>query len=325
MDTLRACVKASSHLLLCLSLAACGHAGDKPEASEPSASIMATYDQAVARFMSDHVDERGNVFTLDADGAHDHLGESILWASVALAYLPCARAEPIAHALVKRIDDGGGFIARSDPLPKEYAGREFNFDGKTGLVFGVAAYVKRCPSRSAELAGAFAMHQHAVDSAHGELYPKSAKTVPEPFRWSERALMFHVKHSAEPDIAGLRSLETVSAVWAAGINTTHAACYRVHLAYRHLRAAEFLGYEISRSGRDAFCRSTRGMGLANIEHWCGRGDLADWIAGYQHDRYEYEFQRCRWESPDGNGDQTPGLDLIEAIAERYNLSTGEGQ
>jgi hypothetical protein len=40
------------------------------------------------------------------------------------------------------------------------------------------------------------------------------------------------------------------------------------------------------------CDVTRGMDIPTLDDWCGRGDLARWIAGYQYNHWEYRAQRC---------------------------------
>ncbi len=94
----------------------------------------------------------------------------------------------------------------------------------------------------------------------------------------------------------------------------------MNLGFLTLETLEDLGDDISNSGRNDFCAATRGVQIATVDEWCGRGGLKDWISNFQFDRYEYAFQRSgSWESPDGNGDKTPALDLLVAMRQVYNL------
>ncbi len=64
----------------------------------------------------------------------------------------------------------------------------------------------------------------------------------------------------------------------------------------------------------------RGVDIPLIDHKCGRGDLKGWIDAFKFNEWEYRHQRSgKWEQPDGDGDETPGLDLITAIRAAYDI------
>ena len=116
------------------------------------------------------------------------------------------------------------------------------------------------------------------------------------------------------------AVEEAAIQWAAATLATHAACYRVHLAYRALRTLETLGESVSEQGKERFCAATADAGLANVDWWCRRGDFAPFLAGFVPNAWQYRFQRCTaWEAADGNGDQTPPVDLAEAYFETYDF------
>lgn len=308
---------------LVLSLAACGTTSDPPDSEPATPPVEQRYGQAVSRLMSLHVSDRGYVFTRRAgDGAPKHLGEGGLWSCVAMAHLPCDRAAELVRHWVRNTTERAGRYRRWEPLPDEYEQRPWNFDGETGCQYGLAVYASRCEMADTdlyELGEAWRLHREATKDDLG-----SGEAMPEAFGFTQRALDHELgltEHRA-PEWR-LRAMEVAAASWAWALHPQQAACYRAHLAYRHLRAAERMGYGVLWAG---FCAATNGLGLPNVDWRCERPGLREFLDGYVENAWENRMQRCAppWESEDGNGDDTPGLDLIEALDEAHGLG-GPGE
>jgi hypothetical protein len=115
----------------------------------------------------------------------------------------------------------------------------------------------------------------------------------------------------EPDAGRINNLVADTTAWAVAVTTTKSAAYRLHLAWLYYQGLERLGFA---PRHDSFCNAIRGSGIELIEHTCGRGDLQAWVNRFTPNRYEYEWQRAKWEQPDGRPDlETPGLDFVMAI------------
>lgn len=83
-----------------------------------------------------------------------------------------------------------------------------------------------------------------------------------------------------------------------------------------LQGLEYLSYPIDGA---SFCDAAKGARIADLEHWCGREGLGEFIQAFKFDEWEYRFQRATWETPDGKHNlYTPGLDLIRAIKLKYS-------
>ena len=126
----------------------------------------------------------------------------------------------------------------------------------------------------------------------------------------------------KPSKESLKVAAASAATWAAGVVASKSACYRIHLAYLNLKALENLGLP---SGRGAFCKATgklgkpeeTAIGMPLIDHWCGRDGLTEWLDDFKPNVWEYRFQRCEWEKPDGRSYETPGLDYLVAYSELF--------
>ncbi len=207
------------------------------------------------------------------------------------------------------LEETGGKIYRH-PTIKDQA----SMDGALGLYYGIARRVARCgDSWSAPL-------QASPDFWKNPLNSPSGANLPAEFTYVRDLLGFKMGALPEPKPVRKGLLEAQIAAWAAGVSGSQAACYRVHLGLLGLQTIEALGGSVSDNGRNAFCSVTKGMGLRTVDLWCGRTDLRDWITNFEYDKWEFSHQRCNaWETPDGNGLITPGLDLIVAIRAAYQL------
>jgi hypothetical protein len=299
-------------LTLFLALSACSKEPAERTTSQPSddaqSSFVAAEDRLVSRFLED-----GWVVSRHADGSPEHQGDSLLFTGIALGTLDCAHKHDVEWALAKMLEDLGGGLYRHPSLSQKVS-----LDGALGLYFGLATG-KKCPDSMVEWGHHLLLHRNYLHAHSMKLNEQdSAQLVPE-FDYVLDLLASSLGVADQPDDAQARSLETEVSAWALGVKARKAACYRVHLGWLTLRSLEALG-KLSQRGRADFCGVTDGMDLPVIDHWCGRGDLQGWIAGFQENQWEFRHQRCGgWEKPDGQGLETPGLDLLVAMKAAYNL------
>lgn len=271
---------------------------DSPPKAEPVDGIRLAYEQAQDRALE--LSDAGRIVSRKPDGSLEHTGDSAIMSGLAMAFFDCDRGGKIEDILLADIKETGGEVTRH-PLERH---RASSLDQALGIWAGAA--------RRLDCEGAKAKWAEA-----GSLKPQGASTAP--FDYVRQLLRHRLGLIDKPSDFERLVLERIAADWARLVVEREEACYRVHLAYRALRTVEVLGEEISAAGKGSFCNATKGSGLANVEHWCGRESLTAFIASFKPNEWEYKHQRCPWESPDGNGDTTPGLDLVEALYETYDL------
>ncbi len=308
-------------LCLFLMLAACGHAKDEPENLPAADAPRARYAAAVSRMLVDFT-ENDQIVSRHADGSPEHQGDSLLWNWTAIGVLGCGEGYQLLHASLARLSAESGLLYRYLPLPAEYeGGNETSLDPELGFWFGVASRWRRCPDDRAELAEAWQLRQRAIGVAKGRLHPNVPVVIPAGIDAVGDQVGAAMGVGQYPNEARLGLLGAELSAWAAATITSHSACYRLNLAWTSLRALEEAGGALPGRWRDIFCKATTPAGIATVDHWCGRGDLAAFVEGYQFNAWEYAEQRCpAWEQPDGNGLETPGLDLIVAMRELYGSS-----
>ncbi len=298
-------------------LSAC-HAPKAPEKDPVPVSVEQSYVEAVNRLERGFL-QGGWVVSRHPDGAPAHMGEGLIWSGLALAALPCDRGQEIEAALLGMLAARGGALVRIDPLGEYADGREVTLDGALGLYRGIAERVTRCGDGD-RWANAVGLHRRFVSLSGGRLHPNTAQNLLPQFDFLLDLLAFRLGQGESPNPERARFLEHQVALWAAGVKATQGACYRINLGLITLQTLEALGEPVSRAGRDEFCLATKGTGIPTVDEWCGRGGLKDWIASYRMNQWEYRFQRCGgWETPDGAGLATPGLDYLVAIRQAYNL------
>lgn len=257
----------------------------------------------------------------DSVGIARHTGDALIWTWTAIANLGCEDGRPMLDAALSRLRDGGGYLTRYDPLTEADAPDAVTFDGEDAAWWGFAARARRCPEDKAELAAAWADHQQAVAAIGGRLHPSVEAKVPPTLGAVRDAVGAALGVGEGPSGAAVEAFGQAMAVWAGGVVASRAACYRVNLAWTAIRALEDAGGALTAGGRDNFCGATAGAGIATVEHWCGRDGLAEALDGWQPNAWEYRWQRCPgWESPDGGGLETPGLDLIVAMRALHGSS-----
>jgi hypothetical protein len=311
------------HLIIIL-LAACAPAPDKPDQADPVEPIPSVFADAAARLTADFVED-GWVCSRSQDPADEtcqHAGDSLLWSGLWLGAGSCSAAFPTELMLRDMIVRNSGALVRHEPLGEYAGGREISIDGALGLYLGVAQRVKRCPETKGDWQYAVKFHQAFRGQNGGRLHPNVSDILPPGFDLLPTLLLARLSDASDPADLGRRvgQLMAQSTAWAFATSSTHAAAYRIHLAYVAIQTLEALDVSIPDGHRNAFCAAVRDADMPTVDDWCGRGDLKGWIAGFKHDEWEFRHQRSgNWEKPDGQGLRTPGLDLIVGIRQAYAL------
>lgn len=327
-------------IAMCVVLAACAKADPRPDPIPAPEEIVGLRDYAVMRLLKDFVNPYGFIVSrprgwrdlpdgaLDSKGNpanEDRRGEGLIWAGVALASLPCADGDWIEQKMVGHILGESGALIRIWPLGEYEYGREVTLDGALGLYLGVAHRITKC-GKADVWRDAMEAHKDYREESQGGLHPNSDARLDLGFDYPLELALHKLGLRSHPHRDVLHLLETTVSSWAWGVKRARAACYRVNLGLIALETVEALGGKISDRGRNAFCAATDGMDIPTVDHWCGRGDLAGWVHAFDFDVWEMRHQRCgAWETPDANGLETPGLDLLRAIALAYDVPKSEDE
>jgi hypothetical protein len=302
-----------------LAIIGCAHAKKKPEPVDPSQEILSLYKTASNRLISKYLDNGTWVVSRHPDGSSEHQGEGLIWSGVALSALSCDDGKDIEANLQRSIMSNDGALVRYEPLGEYRNGREVTLDGALGLYLGVARRIQKCPGTGSRSWKEVLNKHCAYLSETKGLLNQAAPATLGGFRYLLDLLSFTGGACGTGNPGNARGVETEVAGWAMATVASRSAAYRLNLGFIALETLELLDKPISSQGRDEWCAATNGAGIPTIDAWCGRGDLRAWIAGYQYNQWEYRHQRAAWESPDGDGDTTPGLDLLVALKQSYNL------
>jgi len=286
------------NMLISILLAAasgCGQASDKPAPTPPSDEQLAAFDAAADRAL-DMSEPRGWIVSRWEDGRVEHTGDSLLWTGMAMGLLDCARGDEAEAALLDMLTSNGGRAYRH---PSE-AAREPSLDGHLGLYWGIAQRVTRCPETAERWAAALEIHEPV--------------NVGDAFDVVRVALRSRLGRGAAPSLRARDALGALVGGWAGVVRTKKAAAFRIHLGLLTLETLAAAGQPVSGSVRDAFCAASDGADMPTVDHYCGRGNLAAWVANFTYDAWEMRHQRAgAWEQPDGKpGLATPGVDLLVA-------------
>ena len=301
-------------------IVSCGRAADEPADQSAEDSQRARFAAAAARLLA--MTEDGQVVSRTPEGYPAHQGDSLLWTWTAIAALGCDEGRPLLAAALSRLRAAGGYHVRFEPLPAEYqGGNEISIDPEIGFWFGVASRWRRCPEDRDALAEGWQLRQSAIAHADGRIHPNVATTILPGIDAVRDQITWAMGLGPAPSGGRLGLLGAELSGWATAVVTVRAACYRLNLAWTSIRALEEAGGAIAGRWRDAFCRATAPAGIATVDHWCGRGGLEEFVGSFEFNRWESALQRCSgWETPDGQGLETPGLDLIVAMRELYGSS-----
>ncbi|HYF59230.1 MAG TPA: hypothetical protein VEA81_09755 [Burkholderiaceae bacterium] len=307
-------------LLALFAAGGCAHAPRTAPPGAPADGAVERYRAGVARLVAGHLDD-GQVVSRNADGAAAHRGEALIWTWTLIGTLGCEDGAPLLARALERLRSNSGALYRYEPLPDEYVGgNEVSLDGEIGYWYGVARRLARCPADRELLAEAWQLRQAAVDGAGGRLHPNVAQSAYAELSAVRDQVAYALGLRGEPAADRLEVLGGQLAAWAGAVAAAKAPCYRWNLAWLLVRTLEAAGRSLPGGGRNAFCAVTAGGDVPTVDHWCGRPGLAEFLAGYVANSWEYRFQRCgAWEAPDGAGLATPGLDELVALRELYVL------
>jgi hypothetical protein len=294
---------------------ACGK--PNPEVQEPPQWAIDAYQAASHRLVDQHL-ENGWVVTRRPDGSAEHVGDALIWTGLALYGLPCDLGELVEDHLIEVITRNGGALVRYEPLGDYAGGREVSLDGALGLYRGVASRSVRCGT-AAKWRPVIGQHIDYMREHGGRLNAGSSASL-EGFDALPVSLHRHLAGGADPGDGDYSPSVSRLILWTGAVTATKSACFRIHLSWLILRTWQEIGAEFRPETRWAFCAAANGSNIPVVDHWCNRGDLSGWAESYEPNRWEYAHQRCSgWESPDGDGDETPGLDLLVGLREAYRL------
>lgn len=311
-DAIRALGK---FLVLLLIIVGCSHSEERgkstaPEGYDPLPVVKVYGERLVGEFNED-----GWVVSRHEDGSTEHEGDSLLWTGLALGVLPCSYVGVFSDRMIKMIKDHDGALVRYEPLGEYAGGREVTFDGATGLYYGVASLIQRCPDVVSLWKDPWELHLNYLEKADGRLNVKAEHDARLFEPWGVLPdLIGHLLglRDDHPSRARMNALELESALWTAATYSAKKPCYRMHLSYLHIRTLDRFGH-LSDEGRKSFCSASEGAKIALYDGFCNRGDILGWMAGYEPDVYEYAHQRCpEWEHPDAGSLRTPDLDYLMA-------------
>jgi len=251
-----------------------------------------------------------------------HQGDSLIWSGIAMASLPCDRADLIRKAITRSIEKNDGRILRFEPLPTSYQGNETSRDAEVGALFGFTQLSLRCPEMKNSLAAAWETHRDFVKTHNGRLHEGSNANfyINPSLQFIFDLVSHHFLGTAKPSSESLKMFEAGVIVSTTTISEQKNACYPVHLSTLLLNVASKLGKGVSHLTRREFCHQTRGMDLPLTEWYCERGNKTDFLRNYTPNQWEYRHQRCSgWESPDVDpGEASPGVDYLV-----YKILVGE--
>jgi hypothetical protein len=301
-------------LLFCALFLSCS-SPKQADKEAPDAIIRGKYLEAIARLKRNHL-ENGWVVSRTIEGEPEHQGEGLLWSGLWLAAAPCGEASETSLVLRDMVMRHKGGLVRIEPLGEYEGGREVTLDGALGLYRGIAEEVMRCGNKGDWYEPTLA-HLNYVVQHSNKFNEKSKAELIREFTYILDLLAYRLSIRGEPSTDRLRILEAQITSWAAAVVTAKAPAYRIHLGFIALETVETLGKKVNWS---SFCLATNGVDIPLIDNKCGRGDLKAWIDAFQYNDFEYRWQRSgKWEKPDGNGLETPGLDYITAMGVAYDL------
>lgn len=250
-------------------------------------------DGAYARFLEaetrllNMTEPHGWVVSRHQDGTIEHTGDSLLWTGMALGVLTCQGGNAPKSALTEMLAAGKLFRHPAEPT------RAVSLDGQLGFLWGVTKRHERCGD------GAPLLQLYRPDNL-GAFHVVLEKA------------RYDLGIGPNPDPDSMRGLPTLVAGWAAAVVAKRAAAYRIHLGW--------LALSVLGDPGAGLCAVTARAGMPLINSFCGRDSLGPWIDAFEYNRYEYALQRAKWESEDGSGLETPGLDLLVALRTAYNFN-----
>lgn len=293
-------------------LASCAHP-KKPEESvsslpdkEDLSALLEKRDAILERFKAFNV-EAGYVVSRNPAGDIEHTGDSVLWTGLALTALPCEQGAAIYDQLRNDILRRGGLIARwaADPNPSHPSSR----DQVRGVMLALVSRAKRCGDIESARE-VWRTHMRYVADNNGGLFPGAnpGYQVTDAFMWPWSVVGEYL--GIQPATGSKFVFEAAMSSTAAAILVQKSAGYPIHLATLDAILAYEVGKPISKLGYEALCAASSGADLGLTEWYCRRKTALELLTAWKQDEYEYRWQRAAWETPDGDGHTTPGVDFI---------------
>lgn len=311
--SLRGVAILSAFLTALLTLESCG-LKPKPNIVDSNEAIIQKYAEAInrlPRFLSDGI----WVVSLTPNGNITNEGDGLIFSGLAMAALPCdGIGRQVSEGLAKAITDSGGQLYRHPTLRDK-----ISLDGALGLYRGVLHRVLMCGDGSTWNIP-IKLHYDYVKSHDYRMNDASEALLEMEFDFILDALAARMGLREAPSTARSAILIAEVTEWARIVLAAKAGCYRVHLGYQVVRMLDELGFEPNKLQRSLFCGAATGGDLPLSDHYCGMGLLLQFIEQFKYNEWEYRHQRCgTFETPDAQGWETPGLDLILAIKEAYKI------
>jgi hypothetical protein len=294
------------HVLFFFCLTVCGEP-DKEEAAQPiTKSEKDLYHDASTRLVNEFLDHN-RVVSRGKNGEPANAGDSLIWSGIALYGLSCEMGDAIERQLIDEIVSTNGTLMRHPTL----AADDGNLDGAMGLYFGVADRIARCPGSRDAWKEAIRLNLKYVDEHDLHLNPKSDSKLEKFFDYVLQLLAHKLDLRTKPtdDVKLLLGLEIGE--WSRATIVAKKSCFRIHLGFLALKTVESLGETWPNIVKNNFCDVTRETQMPTVDHYCGRGDINEWLQKFKFDEWEYRHQRCGlWETPDAGDFRTPGLDFL---------------
>lgn len=311
MDTL-ACIYLVIALLILPWLPSCSKAKPEIPKADPSAEVVDAWQKGADRLPRFAPD--GFLVSLGAQLEPRNQGDSLIWTGVTLSAVDCAHGSGMDRALQGMVATLHGGLWRHPSLPAA-----ISLDGALGFYLGVTHRILRC-NGAAEWRPLLELHLGKAP------FLNQGVMLEEPFYAVRDAVLSLVGLTAYPDSVRVAAVAEAAAALAEAPKGARAtglgsdACFRPHLGLLALQIIEATGGHVGALQRDRFCAAADGYDLPTLDHWCGRGDLKAWAAGWQPNVWQYRHQRCpAWESPDGDGLEHPGADYLRGLADAYRF------
>ena len=317
-------------VLVCILFIGCGRIdGESPpdKIDQPSKPLSQLIEQG-AQFL-ERLEEKNlhgpYVVSRHPNGRTEHEGEAILYSGILYGLLPCGHplAERLGIGLSHMIMRHDGAMVRFEPLGEYEGGREITLDGAIGLYYGIIKRYEKCAREvKDQWSDAMGAHFEYLRQNDGELYPGTDVSFFPELNTLPQTVASLFGRDKRPHRFRVRALQAELYLWSLGVRVTKAPCYRVHLAWLMMESMRLAGFNIENKSKERFCSLTEPMDMPTIDGFCGRKEkLHQYLSTFKLDEWEYRAQRCgAWETPDGKGLTTPGLDYQIALDQFIGLN-----
>ncbi|MBF0312946.1 MAG: hypothetical protein HQK50_10055 [Oligoflexia bacterium] len=268
------------------------------------------------------------IISRDKENNPIHQGDSLLWSSLAMGILPCEKGTEIQNSLAKSLQIRNGAFVRFEPLPGEYADNSTSRDQETGVLFGLAMRMLRCPSHLPEIKSMWELHRKFI-AEHGSLCASNHLNcrITKGISFLMRQLSFRLGLEAVAPSGGDKAIfEAEMVASSMGVRIGNLTCYPIHLNTLQAITAEILDRPIKKRVYKQICNDSLEMNIPLVDWYCNRESsvsILNWVANFDNEdalnkpeyRYEYRHQRCgKREHPDlKEGASSPGIDFLMLI------------